>query len=130
MIKISKRSGALNSLCQHHYDKDHKHDILNSRTIFWIQDKKRCYFKEIVVPSKYKTDGYSIPKFLLFFLDERMHTNCCLLHDYMCDTAKTYKSRLRADYVLYVYLRQYKVNFFKALLIRICCSIYGIKNYI
>ena len=129
MIKIKRHSGALHSLCQHHYDKDHKYDALDSQTIFWIENKKRCYFKEIVVPPKYKTDGYSIPKCLVFFLDKRMHTDCCLLHDYMCDTAPTYKDRLHADYILYIYLKQYKVSFFKALLIRICCSIYGIRNY-
>lgn len=84
----------------------------------------------VVIPRHFVSDGYSIPNLVWLLVGHpfgQRHMMPAFVHDYLCDTAKTYEQRVLADAVFFVLLKKYQVPAWKQAAFYIgvrCCGRY------
>lgn len=93
--------------------------------------KYECGFGIVNVPSAYKTNGANIPRFLWSFYPPNSpeYLSAVVIHDYLCDKAKSYEDYKKADNIFFIALKELGVDRFKSALFYLSCKTYHYLKY-
>ena len=82
----------------------------------------------VPIPQGYVSDGYSIPWIAWLLVGHpfgQRHMMPAFVHDYLCDTARTYEQRVLADAVFFALMRKYDVPAWKQAAFYLCVRFWG-----
>lgn len=90
-----------------------------------------CGFGVINVPQGYKTNGANIPRLLwsIYPPNSPEYLSAVVVHDYLCDEARSYEDYVLADKVFFIALKELDVSNFKSALFYNSCRFYHFLKY-
>lgn len=93
--------------------------------------KYECGFGAINVPSGYKTNGANIPRLFwsIYPPNSPEYLSAVVIHDYLCDKAKSYEDYVLADNIFFIALKELGVDRFKSALFYLSCKTYHYIKY-
>lgn len=90
-----------------------------------------CGFGRVNVPKGYITNGANIPRMLwsIYPPNSPEYLSAVVVHDFLCDEAKSYEDYQKADKVFFIALKELDVGWFKSAIFYHACRVYHFMKY-